>query len=173
MYIYVHVLRGFPTYILLFSCSLIYSVPLFLCLIVAPAVQCLCMPVRKTLAIEFSPNSCTCFHMQWLLRFAYMLFRYTSSLTESFRNASALLLAEACLVSALSLVCTPCGLCVVSLRSFGNRQMGLGCMGGACWPQCFASCWRVQLFQSSSKTLEHSWVAVKFPSMQLEQLSCN
>lgn len=61
-----------------------------------------------------------------------MLFRYTSSLTESFRNASALLLAEACLVSALLLVCTPFVLCVVpqelwkSANGSGSQLHGWG-----------------------------------------------
>lgn len=60
-----------------------------------------------------------------------MLFRYTSSLTESFRNASALLLAEASAL-ALLLVCTPFVLCVVpqelwkSANGSGSQLHGWG-----------------------------------------------
>lgn len=89
MYIHVHVLRGFQTYILLFS-NLFSSASFFLFLLCFLLLQLHCsvcprMPLRKDIAIEFcAPDCYTCIHMCWLYRFSYKLFRYTSSLTESF-----------------------------------------------------------------------------------------
>lgn len=130
MYIHVHVLRGFPTYILLFSCSLIYSVPFFFAsLLHLQCSVCVCLWERRwPLSSRPIPvHVFTCSGCLGLL----MLFRYTSSLTESFRNASALLLAEASAL-ALLLVCTPFVLCVVpqelwkSANGSGSQLHGWG-----------------------------------------------
>lgn len=149
MYIHVHVLRGFQTYILLFLCSLIYSVPLlFLCFCFA-SYCCTCVAVsvcvclwEKTFAIEFlrpiAIHVSTCSGCIGLLTSCF-------DIPQAWRKAS--VMCRHCSWQRLALI--TCGVPrVVSLRGFGNRQMGegLSCMAGARWPQMCASCWCVQLF---------------------------
>lgn len=136
----------------IFCCSLIYSVPLlFLCLSLLhlQCSACVCLWERSwPLSSRWIPvHVFTCSGCLGLL----MLFQYTSSLTESFCNASALLFAEACLGWALALLLHVHLMFAVrfvpqELWKSANGERVSAAWVGLVGLKCFASCWRVQLF---------------------------
>lgn len=120
---------------LIFCCFLIYSVlHLFFCFCFA-SYCCNCIAVsvhvclwEKTLPLSFvrpiaiHVSTCT-----GCIGFLISCLDIPQAWRKASRNVSALLLAEACLVSAHSLTCCiPCVPRVVSLRRFGNWPVGRG-----------------------------------------------
>lgn len=167
---------------LIFCCFLIYSVlHLFFCFCFA-SYCCNCIAVsvhvclwEKTLPLSFvrpiaiHVSTCT-----GCIGFLISCLDIPQAWRKASRNVSALLLAEACLVSAHSLTCCiPCVPRVVSLRRFGNWLVGRGSQlhgRGSLAPNVCVILVRAVVLVKFKKTLEHTRVVVRLPYMRLEQL---
>lgn len=132
MYIHVHVLRGFQTYILLFS-NLFSSASFFCFCFASYCCNCIAVSVyvclwEKTLPLSFvRPIAIHVSTCAGCIGFLISCLDIPQAWRKASHNVSTLLLAEACLVSAHSLTCCiPCVPRVVSLRRFGNWPVGRG-----------------------------------------------